>query len=111
MKDLEKKGNFKRWVRPTKFAKDNFGDKGFNMEARILFGNANVPFGYKPGTSNLAFNVPCKDEAQGKKQLVEFIEGLEKDNDTQKVVAEWFQSKPNLKFDNSSIPDEFKTTS
>ena len=49
-----------------------------------------------------------KDEAQGKKQLLEFIEGLEKDNDVKQVVAEWFQSKPNLKFDNSSIPDEFK---
>ena len=76
------------------------------MEARILFGNANVPFGYKKNLRTerqMVFAVPCKDEAQGKKQLLEFIEGLEKDNDVKQVVADWLQSKKTLKFDNSTM--------
>jgi len=114
MKDLEENDNIKRLVRTTKHAENNFGEQGFRMEARMLFGNANVPFGYKKnknGKNEMVFAVPCKDEAQGKKQLIEFIEGLERDNDVKQVVADWLQSKTTPKFDNSTIPDEFITTS
>ena len=81
------------------------------MEARMLFGNANVPFGYKKNQERkrrMVFAVPCKDEAQGKKQLLEFIEGLEKDNDVKQVVADWLQSKPHLNLITHLYPTNLK---
>ena len=90
-------------IRETKWAKD-FTNGDYPMEARIMFRNANVPFGHYPNTQELCKSVPCKDMNQGKKQLEEFIQGLNNDQDTQKVVAQWIKSRKG--FDASTIPGE-----
>ena len=91
-------------IRETQWAKGNNPD--YPMEARMMFGNANVPFGYHGGTQpqHLVKSIPCKDETQGKKQLNEFIAGLENDIDVQKVVAEFVNGKKG--FDATTIPSE-----
>jgi len=90
-------------IRETQWAKDN--NPEFPLEARMMFGNANVPLGIHPKDKNLVKSVPCKDIAQGKKQLEEFIAGLENDFDTQCVVARFLNGKK--RFDATSIPEEF----
>ena len=91
-------------IRETKFAKDK--KDGYPMECRLMFGNANVPFGYRGGTSeeDLVKSIPCKNVEQGKKTLAECIQAIETDNDVRKVLANFFKGRKG--FDSKTIPSE-----
>ena len=87
-------------IRVTKWAEDNNPD--YPMEARMLFGNACVPFGIHPTDMNLVKSIPCQNVAQGKKQLNEFIDAIEDDIDVQKTLADFLMKK--VRFDTATIP-------
>jgi len=89
-------------VRETKWAKAN--RPGYPMEARMMFSNANVPLGNFPGTTELVKSIPCKDTDQGIEQLKEFIQSLEEDIETQKVVAQFMNGKAGM--NSESIPSD-----
>ena len=91
-------------IRETKYAGDN--TPKYPMECRLMFGNANVPFGYRGGTSpeHLVKSIPCKNVEQGKKTLAECIQAIETDDDVKKVVANFFKNKKT--FDATTIPKD-----
>ena len=91
-------------IRETKYAGDN--TPKYPMECRLMFGNANVPFGYRGGTSeeDLVKSIPCKNVEQRKKTLAECIQAIETDNDVKKVVANFFNNRKG--FDSETIPPE-----
>jgi hypothetical protein len=90
-------------IRETKFQEAK--DDGYPMECRLMFGNANVPFGYRGGTSpeHLVKSIPCKNVEQGKKTLAECIQAIETDNDVRKIVANFFKNRTG--FDSKTIPE------
>lgn len=94
--------NPEKLIRETKWSRRN--NPQFPMEARMMFGNANVPMGYYGGNTknHLVKSIPCNSMAQGKKQLKEFIEAIESDIETQQVVARFLKNQKS--FDYSSIP-------
>ena len=91
-------------IRETKFAKDK--KDGYPMECRLMFGNANVPFGYRGGSldEHLVKSMRCKDVEQGKETLTKIIQGIESDNDVRKIVANFFKDRNG--FDSETIPSE-----
>ena len=91
-------------IRETKYAGDN--TPKYPMECRLMFGNANVPFGYRGGTTeeDLVKSIPCKNVEQGKKTLAECIQAIETDNDVRKVLANFFKGRKG--FDSKTIPSE-----
>jgi hypothetical protein len=96
------KDNPDKLIRETQWATDS--NPEYPLEARQMFGNANVPMGYFGGTKkeNLVKSVPCSSIEQGKKQLNEFIEGLDTDVDVQRIVAKFMKDRRG--FDTSTIP-------
>jgi hypothetical protein len=96
--------DIEKLIRETKFAKTNTPE--YPMECRLMFGNANVPFGYRDGSSeeDLVKSIPCKDVEQGKKILTEVIQAIETDNDVRKVVAKFFKNRKG--FDSLTIPSD-----
>ena len=75
----------------------------FPLEARMLVKNAICPLGEHPEKNKPVLSVPCKDEAQGKKQLVEFVSAFQQDKSIQRTVAKWL-AKTKIKFDKDTIP-------
>lgn len=101
----EIKGNdIEKLIRKTKFQEEK--NDGYPMECRLMFKNANVPFGYRGGTSedHLVKSLPCKDVEQGKETLTKIIQGIEADNDVKKIVANFFKNRGG--FDSKTIPTE-----
>ena len=96
--------DIQKLIRETKFQEDK--NDGYPMECRLMFGNANVPFGYRGGTSpeHLVKSIPCKNVEQGKKTLAECIQAIETDDDVKKVVANFFKNKKT--FDATTIPKD-----
>jgi hypothetical protein len=96
------KNNTEKLIRETKYAKAN--NPEYPMEARLMFGNANVPFGYVGGNTDdhLVKSIPCKNVEQGKKTLMEVIDAIESDNSIRKVLANFFKGRTG--FDDSTIP-------
>lgn len=94
----------KKLIRETVYAKNNHPNHP--MECRLMFGNANLPFGYKGGfkEENLMKSLPCKDVEQGKERLTEIINAIETDNDVRKIVANFLKGRTG--FDDSTIPSE-----
>mgnify|MGYP001200121258 CR=1 FL=1 len=101
------KNKLQKLVRDTVYAEKNID--GFPMEARMMFLNSVVPLGTHPEKGTPVRSVPCSSEEQGKKQLVEFIEDLRSDEDTQRFVANFFHKNIKRNFDKSSIPSELLT--
>ena len=97
-------GDVKKIIRETKYAKANHPE--YPMEARLMFGNANVPFGYVGGNTDdhLVKSIPCKNVEQGKKTLMEVIDAIESDNSIRKVLANFFKGRTG--FDTTTIPPE-----
>ena len=97
-------GDVKKIIRETKYAKAN--NPEYPMEARLMFGNANVPFGYVGGNTDdhLVKSIPCKNVEQGKKTLMEVIDAIKSDNSIRKVLANFFKGRTG--FDDSTIPSE-----
>ena len=93
------KADTDKLIRETQWAKER--DANNPIETRMMFGNANVPMGTNK-TNDLVKSVVCKDEAQGKKYLNEFIVGLDNDIDVQRVVAQFMIGRKG--FDASTIP-------
>ena len=91
-------------IRRTKFQEDK--KNGYPMECRLMFGNANVPFGHLGGSSeeDLVKSLPCKNVEQGKETLTKIIQGIETDNDVKKIVANFFKNRKG--FDSETIPSE-----
>ena len=75
----------------------------FPLEARMLVKNAICPLGEHPQRKKPVLSVPCKDKAQGKKQLVEFVSAFKEDKSIQRSVAKWL-SKTKIRFDKDTIP-------
>lgn len=97
-------GDVKKIIRETKYAKAN--NPEYPMEARLMFGNANVPFGYVGGNTDdhLVKSIPCKNVEQGKETLMEVIDAIKSDNSIRKVLANFFKGRTG--FDDSTIPSE-----
>ena len=101
----EIKGNdIEKLIRRTKFQEEK--KDGYPMECRLMFKNANVPFGYRGGTTadHLVKSLPCKNVEQGKETLTKIIQGIEADNDVKKIVANFFNNRGG--FDSETIPPE-----
>ena len=94
--------NTDKLIRETVYAKAN--NPKYPMECRLMFGNANVPFGYVGGNTDdhLVKSIPCKNIEQGKKTLMEVINAIETDNDVRKIVANFLKGRTG--FDDSTIP-------
>ena len=97
-------------IRETVYAKRTH--KNFPMEARMMFGNSNVPLGEtevtdQHGKTKIYYvkSVPCKDVEQGKALLTEFIENYDKDKDVMQTLVRWFNENEKLKFDTTTLPE------
>jgi len=101
--------NTNKLIRETVYAKNTH--KEFPMEARMMFANSCVPFGQTEKVVNgktktyYVKSVPCKDVEQGRKQLIEFIENYDKDEDVIQTLVKWFNENEKLKFDTTTLPE------
>ena len=102
--------NTEKLIRETVYAKRSY--KNMPMEARMMFGNSNVPLGENEvtdenGKTKIYYvkSVPCKNVEQGKALLTEFIENFDKDKDVMQTLVRWFKENEKLKFDTTTLPE------